>query len=62
MESPFSRLYPNIAYWVEACGWTEIGQHCEIRVHQHAESGPRFQILQHLLTEDRMVNRLCFRR
>ena len=26
MESPFSRLYPNIAYWVEACGWIEIGQ------------------------------------
>jgi len=26
MESQFSKLYPNIAYWVEACGWIEIGQ------------------------------------
>ena len=26
MESQFSKAYPNIAYWVEACGWIEIGQ------------------------------------
>ena len=25
MESQFSKTYPNIAYWVEACGWIEIG-------------------------------------
>ena len=25
MESQFSRTYPNITYWVEACGWIEIG-------------------------------------
>ncbi len=25
MESQFSKAYPNIAYWVEACGWIEIG-------------------------------------
>ena len=26
MKSQFSKAYPNIAYWVEACGWIEIGQ------------------------------------
>jgi hypothetical protein len=26
MENRFSELYPNIAYWVEACGWIEIGE------------------------------------
>ena len=26
MESQFSKAYPNITYWVEACGWIEIGQ------------------------------------
>jgi len=26
MESQFSKAYPNIAYWVEACGWIEIGR------------------------------------
>ena len=25
MESQFSKAYPNIAHWVEACGWIEIG-------------------------------------
>ncbi|MFQ5813676.1 MAG: hypothetical protein ACE5I2_10895 [Anaerolineae bacterium] len=26
MKSQFSKAYPNIAYWAEACGWIEIGQ------------------------------------
>jgi hypothetical protein len=26
MENQFSKAYPNIAYWVETCGWIEIGQ------------------------------------
>ena len=26
MKNQFSKAYPNIAYWVEACGWIEIGQ------------------------------------
>ena len=26
MESQFSKADPNIAYWVEACGWIEIGR------------------------------------
>ena len=26
MESQFSELYPNIAHWVNAQGWIEIGQ------------------------------------
>jgi len=25
MKSQFSKAYPDIAYWVEACGWIEIG-------------------------------------
>lgn len=26
MPSSFEKTYPNIAYWVEACGWVEIGR------------------------------------
>ena len=26
MKTQFSKLYPNTAYWVEACGRIEIGQ------------------------------------
>ena len=26
MKSQFSKACPNIAHWVEACGWIKIGQ------------------------------------
>ena len=26
MENQLSKAYPNITYWVEACGWIEIGR------------------------------------
>lgn len=26
MEKPFATVYPNIAHWIEARGWIEIGQ------------------------------------
>jgi len=26
MKTQFSKLYPNIAHWVNALGWIEIGQ------------------------------------
>lgn len=26
MADSFEEVYPNIAYWVESCGWIELGR------------------------------------